>query len=604
MNTAKKKIGINVKMISYFVLIITCLVLLLTAALYFFYLNQAQQTVRDSIQTTIRIQSERLRETVSQTEIAVDLICDNNIFYYGETSIPELYQLLRGYEKTPSLSESITRYKRLHTALTNYFGFFETVSYYYSVSVYVDPSWNLHPYLRPALTDKYQKNVGIFNGGSVSGEAWYQAAAGQMGAAYWFPDAGLPDRLNMAKQLNCHVYEGGELKTRCLGVINVSFDVSWLSEQFEQENSGYVIIRGRNGDILYRSSELPEWIDLSQITLGNVAEFTGSGSSLLASAEKISDELEIVMLLPAISGGMIIKNANIILLLGIAAILLGWLLVILFVQHMTRPIRTLAAQMSGGSLELLERETGRTDEIGTLYRSYNAMVLQIKQSIRNIELSAEKRKRAELRAIQAQMNPHFIYNTLDTICCLLMLGGNDQIADTVVALSQIIRYNTKKPEQLVALSNEFEILEKYYIIQKLCYEDALLLELAPSEDTLGEPVPKQILQPLVENSVFHGAGMAKKQGVIRVSSRYEGDFLILEVWDNGQNADVDRINALIADSTTVENSDNIGVKGINERIRYIYGTDSGLSFCRDGDGCTIARIKIRRPGQVSPAQAP
>ena len=594
--TQKRGFGFNVRLMMIFILIIICLISLMTTTLYCFFLNRARETVQESMQTAIHVKTESIRAILRQLDTVTAFLCDDSELYHERATIPDIYLLLKNYQRGGQITQAVTEYSRLTEMTENYFNFLGMYNGNYSVLLHVDNVWSFTRHLRSvdgsslALGKK-----GIFNSDDLSQEEWYQTAVESDGEPYWFSDPETPGRLHMAKQLYCKVWEDCAVKSYKIGVLYVSFDISWMAKEFEENETSYVAIRDQDGHILYANEAPPEEINLAQIcSSGSSCELENQGKSWLATELKISQELRAVMVLPVNLNDSGLQNFNMVFLLGFATILIGCLLVAAFSQRITRPIKALAFYMEEGSLLPLNTEVKRTDEVGMLYRGYNSLVAQIHQLVQNITQSAERRKRAELRALQAQINPHFIYNTLDTICCLLMLEGQGKIADILVALSQIIRYNTKKPEELVPLSRELEILQKYYLIQQSCYEDALFLECTAEADTPQFLVPKQILQPLVENAILHGTNLESGRGLVRVQIRCCGEELWIDVWDNGKKADIAAINAMLCDPTAAESSENIGIKNIHERIRYIYGSDSGLTFLSDEEGCTVARIRIAR----------
>lgn len=146
---------------------------------------------------------------------------------------------------------------------------------------------------------------------------------------------------------------------------------------------------------------------------------------------------------------------------------------------------------------------------------------RIRQLIENIYLAEEKKKQAELSALQAQINPHFLYNTLDSINCLALMDGEDDIADLLTSLSDILRYSLKKAYDLVPLSKEIEIVECYARIQKNCYENKLQIYIDVDREAEAVLVPKLLIQPLIENAIVHGMEEGEKVEIIKVTAWLE-----------------------------------------------------------------------------------
>lgn len=583
-----------------FMLIVVSLISVMTVVVYQFFFNRTQETLQSSVKAAISTKMESLKVVIGQIDMVTTFLCDDSQLYIDQNTMPDLYLMLQNYEKSGRLADVMGDYNRIGNTMSKYFNFLSAYNANYSFALYIDSQWSLTQRLRSMGSSQISDNLrGIFSGIGVEKEQWYQSSIAANGQPYWFVCSEAQDRLNMAKLLYCKVLEENSIQIRVLGVLCLSFDISWLSDELSQDlDMGIpcIIIRDKGNRILYTSRDLPESIELPQSQSDFPASDLNAGNGdWLMDVLSLSDELSAVIVTPTkYPTDLNTHNFRQILILGVITILIGCMLVIFCSKMITRPIKTLALHMEHGSLKPLQKGRDRRDEVGMLYRGYNSLVIRIDQLVINIAQEVETKKRANLRALQAQINPHFVYNTLDTICCLLMLEGKDSIADILVALSQIMRYNTKKPDELVPLSRELDMLQKYYLIQKACYEDAISFECDAQADTLNYLVPKQIIQPLVENAILHGMGASGK-GEIDVKIRILHQILTIDVRDNGTQADINAINQLIHDPKSADCSESIGIKNINERLQYVYGIESGLTFLRDENGCTVARIQICHP---------
>lgn len=594
----KRGFGISARLAMIFILIILCLISFMTTVLYRFFLDRTQETVQSSVQNAIYTKTESLRAIISQIETASTILCDDSKIYAYQASAPNLYRMLRNYDKNGQVSEAVEEYRRMEETLESYFHFLDAYGVSCSYALYIDENWKFAQRLRPIDGENAMENTrGIYSAREVSDETWYQTAIMYRGSPCWFSGGEQSGRLYMSKLLYCRVLEGNSFETYLLGVLSVGIDVSWIARQLNQDASvgtSYVAIRNRENRILYANESLPESIVLPGAV--DSSEKNGEQGEWIAADLPLSEELGAVMVMP--TEYLYISNSQsfrMILFLGLITVFLGGLIIVVFSKMITRPVKALAFHMESGSPVPLQRGLQRRDEVGMLYRGYNSLVERIGQLVQNVTKAAETKKKAELRALQAQINPHFVYNTLDTICCLMMLDGREDVADILVALSQIMRYNTKKPEELVPLSKEIDILQKYYLIQKACYEDSIVLQCEADENTLNCLVPKQVVQPLVENAILHGTDVASGKGHIRVTTFFNRNMLKIDVWDNGRKADVDEINRWLKDPTPAEQSESIGIKNINERLHYVYGSEAGLTYLWDQDGYTVARIWISNP---------
>lgn len=591
----KAQLGLGMKCAIIFCMIFICMIILMTAILYRFFFERAKETVKESIQNTVYTKTESLRGMITQIDTMSSLLCDDSSPYFIESSMPDIYLMLKNYEEGNRLDRTVLEYQQMEESMRNYFSFLETHSANYSAVLFIDSSWNFSHHLRPRDSSEtlfFAK--GLFSDLQISQENWYRIASESGGEAYWFSDETAAGRLNMSKQINCKILKDNKIEKYVIGILFLSFDMSWLESSFDQNEVSYVVIRDSQNNILYSNNAVSDVLNLTENYPDNAtSEIVYQDEKWYVTDIAVSDKLNAVMLVSENLEMFAMKDFSFIWMLGIIIILIGSFFVVLFSYIITQPIKALTHHMSKGELVVFnDIGNDRKDEIGTLYRAYNFLVIRIQHLMQNITEAAEMEKRAELRALQAQINPHFVYNTLDTVCCLLMLDGKEEITDILVSLSQIMRYNTKKPQELVPLSREIEILQRYYLIQQACYEDSLLLECDVEESAMEILVPKQILQPLVENAIFHSIGITSDKRIITVRGKVFGERLIIDIQDNGKNADIDTINSLIRDSTPTECSENIGVKNVNERLQYIYGIQSGLTFLCDENGYTVARILI------------
>ncbi len=252
------------------------------------------------------------------------------------------------------------------------------------------------------------------------------------------------------------------------------------------------------------------------------------------------------------------------------------------------------------------------DEIGSLSKSFNYMISTIQrlvkdqeQSIRDLRTERdhvaviEKQKRkAELRALQAQINPHFLYNTLNTITWQVADKGLDDISLLASSLGRFFRLSLSKGAEIITLADEIEHVRCYLNIQSIRYQDKLRYEIHIPPALLSCRVLKLILQPLVENAIYHGIKEKPGSGSIIVtasrSERPDSPTLILTVWDDGMGIPADRlshINACLKLGYRTD-SDGYGIYNVNERIRLCYGSSYGLTYESQEGSFTKAVLTI------------
>ncbi|MEG0491650.1 MAG: histidine kinase, partial [Clostridia bacterium] len=204
-----------------------------------------------------------------------------------------------------------------------------------------------------------------------------------------------------------------------------------------------------------------------------------------------------------------------------------------------------------------------------------------------------KAKELELIALQAQINPHFIYNALDSINWLALCDGNDDIAEIVSALASIMRYSIQNPNGRVPLSAELTHVENYINIQSKQSRHPIGISFDIDKTYLTFEMPKFLIEPLVENCVIHGLRNVLENGKINISCHQEQGLLILEVSDNGIGADAELLNRYLTGAVaSLAHSDGFGIQNIDERIKLHYGKGYGLCFAPNQGGGLTARITL------------
>lgn len=262
-------------------------------------------------------------------------------------------------------------------------------------------------------------------------------------------------------------------------------------------------------------------------------------------------------------------------------------------RQMIRPIVRLSGimeQAKDAEHMPYAEEPDKGDEITVLYRSYNAMRGRI-QSL-SLEAKEEQRKHraSELKMMQAQINPHFIYNTLDSISCSALMEGNDDIVTMVASLINILKYSINFSRTTVPLREEINYLEDYICIQQIRSSDGFSFAYDIPEKYMSVCVSPIILQPLVENSIFH----AKKQDErlsIRLYCEEKDGCLLIHVTDNGSSGDPEKINSFLAGDELADEH-GIGIRNVYRRITLLSGDRGDLRYARMPEGGLDAVIQI------------
>lgn len=237
------------------------------------------------------------------------------------------------------------------------------------------------------------------------------------------------------------------------------------------------------------------------------------------------------------------------------------------------------------------------DEIGYLERNFNEMAQHLKTAVQNVYLERISRKNAYIKALQAQINPHFIYNTLESISWTARRNNDAAVGDMIHTLAVLMEVNFRKKEKIISIEEEISYIKEYYKIIKFRFGDSVEFRYDIESGTEKVKIPSLLIQPLAENSVNHGVGNASGKGIICIKSYREGENVIIEVIDNGAGIPeekLEEINDLLEKNPYdgMEETESIGIVNTGNRIKLYYGDEYGLKiFTRKGCYCKI-RITI------------
>ena len=237
------------------------------------------------------------------------------------------------------------------------------------------------------------------------------------------------------------------------------------------------------------------------------------------------------------------------------------------------------------------------DEITELGMSFNIMIGRIRELLDAKVKEQENLKKAELRALQAQINPHFLYNTLDTIIWMAEAKKTDQVIEIVRALSSFFRISLSKGRDWITIGEEVERVRSYLTIQKMRYRDIMDYRIEVDEGVAGNTILKLILQPLVENALYHGIKNKRQCGTIVVRAEQKSaDEVLLKVEDDGIGFTSDKLAQLQAeladDSGEIKLESGFAIGNVNKRIRLYYGKQYGLSVKSEYNTGTCATLVI------------
>jgi two-component system sensor histidine kinase YesM len=271
------------------------------------------------------------------------------------------------------------------------------------------------------------------------------------------------------------------------------------------------------------------------------------------------------------------------LIIGGVTVIFAFVASVFFTGSIARPVialETLMKEAEEGNLAV--RFQGREDdEIGHLGKSFNAMIEEIQKLIDMVYREQHSKREAELKMLQEQIKPHFLYNTLDTIQWMAQDHGADDIMRVVGALTSLFRIGLSRGKEMISVRDELEHVRSYLIIQKARYEEKFDFSMAAGEAILPYMVLKLTLQPLVENAIYHGIKERRGHGTVRVEALRRDEILVLRVRDDGVGMSPEKlteVRRLLDPESDGPERPGYGIRNVQQRIQLSFGSSYGLHY--------------------------
>jgi two-component system sensor histidine kinase YesM len=385
------------------------------------------------------------------------------------------------------------------------------------------------------------------------------------------------------------------------GVLLITLKYGGISELFSNAaliNRGYIYLMSSDGTILYHPKQQLIATGLFQEDSAYAATLSDGSHTLDNGARRCTlivrsagyTGWKVVGVIPQV--GLTLDTAHdLLFLLMIFLIYFEGLVLInaLLSNRLTRPIQQLENSVQG-----LERGEGEAIYIGGSYevqhlgRSVQRMVDQMRKLTADIVREHEEKQRHELDALQAQINPHFLYNTLDIIVWMIERNKPEEAVRIVTALARLFRISLSKGRNFIPVRDELEHTRNYLTIQQMRYKDKFTYTIDAPEETLDLAVIKLVVQPIVENAIYHSMDFMDGEGEIRVRVRVEGEDLLISVADNGIGMPQELVDRLLVEHFPISKGSGVGLKNVNERIKLYAGDRYGVMIESELDvGTTI-----------------
>lgn len=338
----------------------------------------------------------------------------------------------------------------------------------------------------------------------------------------------------------------------------------------------------------------------SLVEAGACVEYESGGDQKLLITEPVGNTDLLVS--ASLSVGLVVSNSHSLTVFVIVVCLAALMVTLLTSKQLARsvvqPIHVMCDTMQeieAGNMDARVPDLG-DDELGTMARTFNLMVTQLQEQF-HINLERQDRLRiAEFKNLQAQISPHFLYNTLESIKYLARLGMNEEIDIVVSKLGILLRSGMNFKQDMIPLRDELKVVESYIAIQQVRYDGKFTYTADISADLLDSMVPNLVIQPLVENAVVHGIEAKVGTGELKLTGWQQDQDIYIEIYDNGGGIDEEKLSTIFnekkPENTTLER-ESIGIVNVHRRLKLYFGEPYGLTV-ESRPGC-YTRVRLHIP---------
>ena len=399
------------------------------------------------------------------------------------------------------------------------------------------------------------------------------------------------------------------------GVFFIDLNYSAISELCDQSTvgtKGYAFILDAKGNIVYhpQQQQLYNELQTENISLimdadkDTVLTDTGNNGKLYSISR--SDKTGWTVVDCTNVRELLSKSRqaqSVYVLTAIVLVIVALLFSRFMARSITLPIQKLRDSMKKvqeGDFSVSDVVVDSRNEIGSLTKSFDVMTHRIQELMeQNVHEQEEKRK-SELKALQSQINPHFLYNTLDSIIWMAEGKKNEEVVLMTASLARLLRQSISNEDEVVPIANEVEYARGYLTIQKMRYKDKLEFQIDVDPSILYIPLIKLVLQPIIENAIYHGLKYKESKGLLIVKGFMKDGNAVLQVIDDGVGMDEETLAHIYDKHKVNYHSNGVGVYNVEKRLKLYYGDDYGITYESEKGKGTTATITIpgRQEGQL------
>lgn len=383
--------------------------------------------------------------------------------------------------------------------------------------------------------------------------------------------------------------------------------ISGLCDQSTVGTKGYAFILDAKGNIVYHPQQQQLYNELQTENISLIMDtdedtvLTGTGNDgklySISRSEKtgwtVVDCTSVRELLRKSR-----QAQSVYVLTAIILVIVALLFSRFMARSITLPIQKLRDSMKKvqeGDFSVSDVVVDSKNEIGSLTKSFDVMTHRIHELMeQNVHEQEEKRK-SELKALQSQINPHFLYNTLDSIIWMAEGKKNEEVVLMTASLARLLRQSISNEDEVVPIANEVEYARGYLTIQKMRYKDKLEFQIEVDSSILYIPLIKLVLQPIIENAIYHGLKYKESKGLLIVKGFMKDGNAVLQVIDDGVGMDEETLAHIYDKHKVNYHSNGVGVYNVQKRLKLYYGEDYGITYTSELGKGTTATITI--PGR-------
>lgn len=577
------KKSIQNKIFISFLLVMVIPTTAISMASYFVSVDILKQKVSQSFQENLMYIGNSTVKELSGIEKITELIyIDDNIQHAINSENGSDQQYYTNLKKVDQVISHISLYSNYYNYITSLFIFGNNGSeYMYGRDAY-------------AIDTKLLRE-----------SAWYKRMLDLKGKVLWIGVHDNESRMSSTKQVFSISRAINDNNNRNIGSIYMSLNTSVFSDILSKASlntQSQIYIVDQFGKIVFPEQKVAmslesEGIVLPQVT--NTASFELKKNAQLFLASTYDIEKYGWKIIQTVPMEILTKDNKVIFEITAIVFIVSFLfsgMVWFFISvSIVRPIKQLTLTMKDvkGTNLLVKSNITSIDEIGLLSVTYNYMIERINSLFNQVVEEEQKKRNAEIKALQGQITPHFLYNTLNAIRWMAIIQKAEGIKEIVDALGRLLKNTFKQKSTIISLNEELGMIKDYVYIQQTRYRDKFQVYYEVDEQLLLANCVKFILQPIVENAIFHGIEPKEEPGIIKIKASVEGSMLIITVEDNGVGMSASRITEILNDCKLEQNtSQGIGVQNVDNRIKMICGEMYGIQIESEVDVYTKVHIRL------------